>query len=340
MHKVIIAFSLLQLIRPAYSEAQPIITALTNNPVAGDMFMEHGCDTTGINEGPGGAGITWDFSNLITAGSDTLTYLTNLSPLPCGLVSGSNLKVIPAPDTFYYAATTDSFSFVGFNSTYGNCYGFYNPQVRLKYPFTYNSNYIDSAGFIVAGTTSYASVITCDTIKYDGYGTLTLPGHTYTNAVRITDLQSQVDSNMVSGIWQVNFYSRTYNWYAPGIHNPLLTITYVTQPWPHDTIKTVTYCNALQKLAAPELQTIAASLQLFPNPVKEELNIKFTVLENEQVRISVLDIVGKEIGIVTDEIYEKGDHLVSWQTNQLPKGVYLIRFNAANETITRKIEVL
>jgi 1,4-alpha-glucan branching enzyme len=62
--------------------------------------------------------------------------------------------------------------------------------------------------------------------------------------------------------------------------------------------------------------------QNYPNPFNEATTIPFTVPETQFVRLHILDLQGKEIKTLINEVVEKGDHEVNFSTENLQPGTF------------------
>ena len=66
-----------------------------------------------------------------------------------------------------------------------------------------------------------------------------------------------------------------------------------------------------------------------PNPVSHSGLISFANPRASHVRISVLDVQGREIAVLADRAFEPGRHEISWNgtgpAGRLPSGVYFLR---------------
>ena len=97
----------------------------------------------------------------------------------------------------------------------------------------------------------------------------------------------------------------TYTWYAPDYHYPLLTIATTTGPGVNTT--QVAYSDmqvtGLESVSAQNAANV--SFDLFPNPAKDEVNIKYNTPNNENVRICLSDMLGRQAAIITDR-YTQG----------------------------------
>jgi hypothetical protein len=86
--------------------------------------------------------------------------------------------------------------------------------------------------------------------------------------------------------------------------------------------------------AQPSVAQLAAS---YPNPFRTTTTVPFDLAEAGAVRISVYDVLGREVARLADGRYAAGSHEVSFDASTLPSGVYLIRLDAAGFSATRKV---
>lgn len=78
-----------------------------------------------------------------------------------------------------------------------------------------------------------------------------------------------------------------------------------------------------------EIETLN-NLKLYPNPVKDVLNIDFTITENNPVNIQIISYTGQVISNISVNPYA-GSNSISISTSDLTSGVYFVRIN--NKTI-------
>ena len=83
----------------------------------------------------------------------------------------------------------------------------------------------------------------------------------------------------------------------------------------------------------------------FPNPFNPTSTIRFDLPFDSDVRLSVYDIVGREISVLAQDRFKSGRHFVQWQgvtdSGQLaPSGIYYIRLSAGKVSRTRKLTLL
>jgi hypothetical protein len=81
-------------------------------------------------------------------------------------------------------------------------------------------------------------------------------------------------------------------------------------------------------------------LQNYPNPFNPETNIEFSLTSRQRVRLTVFDILGRQIATLEDNVRPAGRHTVSWNRNGLSSGVYYYRLEVGGNTIATKRMVL
>ncbi|NNF02862.1 MAG: T9SS type A sorting domain-containing protein, partial [Rhodothermales bacterium] len=63
----------------------------------------------------------------------------------------------------------------------------------------------------------------------------------------------------------------------------------------------------------------------YPNPFNPATTVPFEMRENGRIRISVVDVLGREINVLIDRHVSAGRHTVTWNAEGVPSGTYLIR---------------
>lgn len=83
------------------------------------------------------------------------------------------------------------------------------------------------------------------------------------------------------------------------------------------------------------------NFMLFPNPVKNKLNLQFVLSKPEHVSIRIMDILGNEVEIINkNKFYAEGQYSISWQkNNNVTNGIYLINFETKDSKLIDKFIV-
>jgi hypothetical protein len=80
--------------------------------------------------------------------------------------------------------------------------------------------------------------------------------------------------------------------------------------------------------------------QNYPNPFNPSTNIKYSVPEAGNVKLSVYNLVGEEVAILVNGFSQAGTFDVTFDASNLPSGVYLYKLQSANSVQTRKMMLL
>lgn len=75
----------------------------------------------------------------------------------------------------------------------------------------------------------------------------------------------------------------------------------------------------------------------YPNPFNPVTEIRWTLNAGRQMRLSISDILGREIAVLVDGVMPAGEHRVSFDAGGLASGVYVMRLQAGDQVLTRKM---
>ncbi len=70
--------------------------------------------------------------------------------------------------------------------------------------------------------------------------------------------------------------------------------------------------------------------QPFPNPFNSQTTIRFAVPQSENVRLTLTDVLGREVRRLADEEFKAGNHRLTLEAGDLPTGLYMIRMEAGS----------
>lgn len=82
----------------------------------------------------------------------------------------------------------------------------------------------------------------------------------------------------------------------------------------------------------------SSEITLSPNPASHGSLLAFALLNDEQVTINVMDVMGREVEKVMDKKLEAGEYEYQLNTHW-SKGIYFVRIVAGNQYITKKLIV-
>ena len=80
--------------------------------------------------------------------------------------------------------------------------------------------------------------------------------------------------------------------------------------------------------------------QNFPNPFNPATTLEFQMPNSAFVRLSIIDILGREIAVLVNEVRPAGVHRVSWNAAGFPSGMYFYRFSAAGRMETKSMMLI
>ena len=86
--------------------------------------------------------------------------------------------------------------------------------------------------------------------------------------------------------------------------------------------------------------TQVALAQNYPNPFNPSTTIRYELPAASQVRLSVFDMLGREVSVLVDERREAGVHEARFDGSGLASGVYLYKLQAGNAVHTRQLVLL
>lgn len=315
----------------ATANAQSTLTAATNNPVAGDVFIGHNVDTTGITIGASGASATWNYSTMVANGTDTTTFSTCAATPYCDSFSGSNLASFDGSDHAYLVASTAKLTAIGGHSDTDFVH-FTDPKDFMRYPFTYNNTFVDT-------TTVSMGMVDLqmrDSVTADGWGTLTTPAGTFTNALRIHTVTYQ--DVTVMGMPFESSKNETYSWYTPGFHYARMTITVDTTGTGVAHVTGVTYYtgpSSTTKVGSVKHNNIAMTIS--PNPATADAHVTFDLTASEGAGVIVTDLTGRTVATYND--LKKGTNDITVNTDNLNTGIYIIQLHTADGVTSQKLVV-
>jgi len=80
--------------------------------------------------------------------------------------------------------------------------------------------------------------------------------------------------------------------------------------------------------------------QNYPNPFNPNTTIKYELPKSSMVRLSVYDILGREVSVLVSERKNAGSYEVKFDAPGLATGVYIYRLTAGSFVQTRRMLLL
>ena len=89
----------------------------------------------------------------------------------------------------------------------------------------------------------------------------------------------------------------------------------------------------------PDNKAGLVSLQVYPNPFHQQLNIHFETLDQVTLNVQLLNLNGKPVYQILNQKLNPGVHHLSWQLpdSKLTDGIYLLRFKTGEGLFLKKV---
>ncbi len=68
-------------------------------------------------------------------------------------------------------------------------------------------------------------------------------------------------------------------------------------------------------------------------------NIEFAISNESNMKITLLDMLGKNVITLHDGVMNTGQHKIQLDASNLAQGIYFVKLQSNNEIITRKIMI-
>jgi hypothetical protein len=77
--------------------------------------------------------------------------------------------------------------------------------------------------------------------------------------------------------------------------------------------------------------------QNYPNPFNPTTQCGFRIAEGGMAKLSIFDLLGREVAVLVNEKKEAGMHTVQWDASTFSSGIYLYKLTANQFTETKKM---
>lgn len=94
------------------------------------------------------------------------------------------------------------------------------------------------------------------------------------------------------------------------------------------------YTSSIEENYSPPENLI---LSVYPNPFNNTARISFSTPEKTSLTIAAYSISGQLVSVLFEGNAKPGWHSITWETDRIPSGVYLIHLKAGTTTISRRV---
>jgi len=302
--------------------------------------------TTYVDPGNAGKNVVWDFRELKLSNNFVGTLDHASLSKGAHIFPNTNTRLEEFGNSFFFKTTKKAIEQHGFMSANGNTYILYDkPFVKMRYPFRYGSAYNGSFNATYFSAQKQLGDISGTyTVEGDAYGTLMLPGNmVYENALRVKEVKQyeQILNNR-----SYNIETITYRWYVNGHRFPILVLIQsntLYQDGRSFTSNQAAYNPiALSDTTNPlniDRNEALTSLETYPNPYHDFVNIRFNLTTDTQVNLSVYDVTGKLVRVLYNGSETAGDkhYQFSAKDISLNPGAYIVKLKVEGSEISRRI---
>jgi hypothetical protein len=87
---------------------------------------------------------------------------------------------------------------------------------------------------------------------------------------------------------------------------------------------------------------LLSNVQIYPNPITDQINLKYIVSRNTNVTIKIMDVLGNNVATLFSERVESGEKKFTYYlaSNRLTSGFYFLRVMVGTESVIRRITIL
>jgi len=89
-----------------------------------------------------------------------------------------------------------------------------------------------------------------------------------------------------------------------------------------------------------EIPTAFELAQNYPNPFNPATKIDFSLPKRTQITMKVFDVLGREVLILANGVFEAGRHEIDFNASMLPSGVYFYNLRSGSNSMTKKLLLL
>ena len=315
-----------------------------------------------------GANYTWDYSTLVPDfqrfekfdSPSTFPFPFNLlfNPLNTSYGNENNiLTTLPLPGVSLDMA----YDFLKESSTTFRQIGAGYTINGIPLPFLYSSDdviYNFPVDYLDTDSCDYKFGLPIPSIGYygqkghrvnvvDGWGTVKTPFGTF-NALRVKSTISAIDTIALDALGFGTNIPRPlryeYKWLATAKQIPVLKVD-ANFVGGNIVVTNVEYIDSIipgvPSLGIADYLNNNFNAIVYPNPFVDETTVQYTLAAKSQMKISITDIVGKTITIVSDELQNIGTYQKNLNVAELDlsQGVYFVILQSPNAKSVHRIVI-
>lgn len=332
--KHLLLFSTLLCAAAGSAVAQPIFTQQNFSGMIGDTYVVHDFPSATEEPGANGANQTWNFAGIGQGMTQTIE-ITDPADTPMGAdyPTATFAGVIGGSQYIFMRIDNSGLYTVGAAMPGGIDLQYSNVRTEMVFPITFGHSFSDHSTYTstVGGLTMNTEADI--TITADGYGSITTPSGTFSNALRLHAVENSISTMDVGGGGEVEIVSETesYLWMVSGVPLPVFShITVTSQGQAPST--SLRYMSGITTdvSEAPEVE-----VTIYPNPAIEYLKIEAPEVSG-QMTVDVMDVKGALVTSYTGA----ANTIAEIGVGHLENGIYFVHVTTEEGFIVKKITKL
>jgi len=106
-------------------------------------------------------------------------------------------------------------------------------------------------------------------------------------------------------------------------------------------IKSSPYIDGIKSAPPKNDDKLLSNVQIYPNPITDQINLKYMISRNSNVSIKIMDVLGNNVATLFSERVEPGEKKFTYYlTNKLTSGFYFLRMVVGTESVIKRITIL
>ena len=328
--------------------AQITITSadVSNYFAVGNSTTIHSADIISFDIGTVGVNNNWNFSglqstetfNMLNVDPATTPYANQFAGANIATYSQENYQGNPA-EVWSYLNLNGTLSNMGQAITSSSFPGdlitsINNPaSIEIELPMTYNTTWSQS----YTNTFYYNGIQLSQTnfsinVIVDAWGTMTMPGGTSYEALRIRE------TFIANGVPTVEYIFLAKN-------GTNVTVEAADANPPTSGVINATWCdwNLSSTSDVDQISGLPQNFNLtqnYPNPFNPSTKIEYSIPDVSFVQLKVYDILGNEVATVVNQEQSAGSYRADFSGAGLSSGMYIAKLQAGNYTRSIKMTLL
>jgi hypothetical protein len=311
--------------------AQPTLSATGFMPLAGEVYSYSHAVYQPVAPNTGGGNAIWDFSTLQPTNFEQISFMSPSSGL-YGTSFPTAAVMRKSAQEQYFTMPAGSMERIGVVHDGGVVASCTNSERIMLFPFNYEQSFVDTFRCtFISGV--WGSRTGIDSVWADGWGTLILPGDTYTDVLRVRVKSRYTDS--ITGQSPVVYIDDQTYFYKPGIHASLLAArdaAAFVNGNQIDTKQELRYTNVPTGLT--NLAGVKEAIRISPVPANNTLNVDVEHAHERPIRIELWNSIGQ---VVRQGALEAGSLHASLDCTTLARGTYFLRCADGASSVAKQV---